>query len=838
MQPSAEGIWDGETFHVDRVKLRNAGKNPDRIRLSGAIRHMSFADRRLQIGPVNLNWQVDQDADISNVGLGDALEVNALKNSFGAFSILSWKKVALETPDTLELIGAVTNSSSDGEPNELFLAGIPMSTPRRLYSNGRMRLHRQDDRRPADQMVIEMGSVRVTIGGELELEIESEGDHDLDSRVDDRVIDTEQQVQLEAFFEIGESVSAFAELKVERSQEFALDSQDGEIETRVRRGETWVYFDQPLGLPAALQIGRQNFAEKREWWWDTDLDAVRVYVNTENLNIEIGIAEELAPADLGSDRVDAEDDDIFRLLGHVNFRINSALVVDLFYLHQNDHSATPKLNAVLRSSQEDEDDAELTWTGLRLSGEFRVASLSGIEYWVDLAHVNGIERHIEFDDIGDDNIIVESVTRRKRSGWAFDGGASFVFPELAERASQADKQVSIIVLPGPPKDVHATEIRVALGRGDEGRSTFFASMPDCLPEAERHALWIECLSALKPMEEIARRKVQDVVGKASGIEKPKLQVIDAESASPDFVLHRNNLPDLIVKYAGDTTGSNKFLARQVAKPARRLAVERRVIKHVAPRMDGPFLLPRVEHFDKERRILIIESISGKQKACKSWRTSLDRMPHFASLAGRFLGKLHCLPLPVEPFWGDAAQEREHWNSLIENLDRIASQQLEILGSQGLEQNLTVLAQSHAKERIMHLDYTLDNVIPLGDDIFITEFERAGSFGDNAYDVATLAASLFAYTWRLSGMQASCVVMAAMFADYHGTGPPPDHTFWLRFMHYVACCLLSPFFLGNVAGDAIPEMQRNDFAVALFRKLSTGTGREEDFFDALAEFAQR
>lgn len=426
-----EGVWDGETFQVERVKLRNAGKDPARIRISGDVWRMSFAERRLLIGPVSLNWAVSQDADISSVGLGDTLEVDAVRNSFGAFSIVAWKRVELESPDSLELIGAVTGSASDADASELFLAGIPTVTPRRLYSNGRMRLHRQDDRRPADQIVIELGSVRATIGGEVELEAQAEGDHDLDRRADDHVVDAEQQIQLEAFFEIGESVSAFAELKLARAQEFDFGSDSDNVETRFRRGETWVYFDRILGLPAALQIGRQNFAEDREWWWDTDLDAIRVYVNTDNLNIELAMAEELAPVEFGAADVDPEDDDIFRLLGRASFRINTALMVDLFYLYQNDHSAALQRNAILPESAEDEDDAELAWTGLRLSGEFGATALARVEYWLDLAHVNGTETHYEFDDFGDNEIIVESVTRQDRSGWAFDGGASFMFPDAS-----------------------------------------------------------------------------------------------------------------------------------------------------------------------------------------------------------------------------------------------------------------------------------------------------------------------------------------------------------------------------------------------------------------------
>ena len=39
----------------------------------------------------------------------------------------------------------------------------------------------------------------------------------------------------------------------------------------------------------ALQIGRQGFKDKREWWWDNDLDAVRLHFSEGSLKGEISI---------------------------------------------------------------------------------------------------------------------------------------------------------------------------------------------------------------------------------------------------------------------------------------------------------------------------------------------------------------------------------------------------------------------------------------------------------------------------------------------------------------------------------------------------------------------
>ena len=42
------------------------------------------------------------------------------------------------------------------------------------------------------------------------------------------------------------------------------------------RGETWLYMSHLFGSNFSLQVGRQNLREPRSWWWDKDLDALRL----------------------------------------------------------------------------------------------------------------------------------------------------------------------------------------------------------------------------------------------------------------------------------------------------------------------------------------------------------------------------------------------------------------------------------------------------------------------------------------------------------------------------------------------------------------------------------
>ena len=426
-----EGVWDGDFVQVNRIKQRDPDKDVRRIRVSGSVEEISEADRWLRIGPVRLDWQSSQDEIFSSVRAGDSLQVDAVQYNSSTYMILKSESASLDSYDSIELIGAVTGYQDNGDWAELYLAGIPTRTPRRLFGNGRPRLQRLGDRRPDTQYVVHLGKTAVTLGGELEAKGRGDIDRDLDRDDEDRQVDLDQEIQLEAFVDVNDSVSAFIELKAEQSQRYNTSGQQVRSESQVRRGLSWIYFSEPLGLPGGIQLGRQNFAEIREWWWDDDLDALRMDASIGSFRYEIAAGEELTTEILGADHGDAEAEDVFRLLARGRYRFASEFVVDLFYLYQDDHSSNFDVGRILPEHSEDEIDAQLTWSGVRLSGDIGGRRSMDMAYWLDLARVSGTELRQDFDEINDREIEVTSRTQQDREGWAVDAGASFVFPDAS-----------------------------------------------------------------------------------------------------------------------------------------------------------------------------------------------------------------------------------------------------------------------------------------------------------------------------------------------------------------------------------------------------------------------
>lgn len=420
-----EGVWDGQTFLVDRIKERNASKDVRKIRVAGAISSISHANRALQIGPARLHWHASQEAAILRMQVGDVVSMDALKTGPGNFAITSIEPASVGSDDSIELIGALTGFSTSGEWTELFVAGIPAKIPKRLFSNGRLRLQRLDDRRPENQFTTSIGGVRTTIGGEFGLKARAREDRDLNNNVSDGRLDAGAQFKLEAFFEISDSVSGFAEIAAEQSNRYnsSLDLEQSQFE--LKRGLLWLFVDQPFGLPVGVQIGRQNISENREWWWDTDLDAIRAYVSSRNFQLEVAIAEEVGRDTLSGDRGDAEALDVRRFFLTGRLRLTPLMSFDVFLLRQYDHSSSFRVADIIAADELDTYDANLNWVGTRLHGAADLRDGIEADYWLDIARVSGTEIQYDFDDFGVSDLVVASIREQDRSGTGFDAGATF-----------------------------------------------------------------------------------------------------------------------------------------------------------------------------------------------------------------------------------------------------------------------------------------------------------------------------------------------------------------------------------------------------------------------------
>ncbi len=309
----------------------------------------------------------------------------------------------------------------------LAILGLAVAVGAQPERDDRNLVVRDDESRPEEQLTVPILGRPLVIGGELEWKAELESDFALDPEEDDDVLTFEPKLEVELFYPVSRDVSLFAEGKLLFDWRVAAEDGDRSSQVALERGETWLHWDRIGGSPFALQVGRQNFKDKREWWWDEDLDAVSLWFEQAPFEARLSVAQDLSRRRSDDDRIDPGRDDVLFVLGEASWQWRERQKLELFAAHRSDHSRTESVGELVRAEREDERDARLSWLGVRGRGRTKIDDVGRFYYWADAATVFGRETELDFDSVagpGDLRIVDERVTRSVR-GYALDGGVTW-----------------------------------------------------------------------------------------------------------------------------------------------------------------------------------------------------------------------------------------------------------------------------------------------------------------------------------------------------------------------------------------------------------------------------
>ncbi len=437
------GLWKDGKLAVYKLKYRDARKDPAIGMINGSVENLNRNLNRFNLGPYLISWNKQTDFSLvttTELVNGQRLEVVVQSNNTGQLTALRIEsETSYDSPDTLEVLGAVSSAQQQAN-GDIYatILGQWLVIPGRQVSPALVLTRQQDDRRPEDQLNIDLFGKPLTIGGEVGVTPRYRHNFNLDSDNNrDRVrLDTE--VQLELFYSLNPNLAFFLEGQFNYEQDLYRGS-DGTRrgQEEFKRGETWVFWGDILNTGVSLQAGRQNFRESREWWWDEDLDGLRIFYNRPFFHFEAGVAEQFFSLSTVDNGVPAEDQDIFRFLTHLSWTWASNQTLGLFLLHQNDHSKQEALGQLLRDDNDtiDEADSTATWLGVRSQNRLSTEQFGEFDFWADSAWVWGEERIVEFDDSAFPGIaVVDAVATEQFDGWALDVGLSWEAP-LAYRPS-------------------------------------------------------------------------------------------------------------------------------------------------------------------------------------------------------------------------------------------------------------------------------------------------------------------------------------------------------------------------------------------------------------------
>jgi alginate production protein len=293
---------------------------------------------------------------------------------------------------------------------------------------------RPDERRSEQAVRIDLLGTPVELGFSYQVEKERRGNFDLDgTRQRGRDV-TGHELQLDARWRAGAQTTFFVQAVGLSDRRRAW--LDGAVQQthEVERGQTWVLLQDLGGLPLSLQLGRMAWIDRRSWWWDDDLDALRLSWRGSGAmpwRIDTGLAREVLKRSSRDAGIAPELKGLWRWLGHATVNRTPDHDLEGFWLLHADHSGAPAPGSSFTAGSEDPADARLLWLGLRSSGAWRLPASHRLSYRADLALVQGRETLTAFRSAADGRQVAGAGSRRRVRGQAWDVGLQWRLPGLS-----------------------------------------------------------------------------------------------------------------------------------------------------------------------------------------------------------------------------------------------------------------------------------------------------------------------------------------------------------------------------------------------------------------------
>jgi len=281
------------------------------------------------------------------------------------------------------------------------------------------------ERRPPDQFHTDVVGRPLTIGGRYELEPRYFRDRDLDPDQPGDTVNVSQDFQLEFYYPWSKSLSAFLQASAFYNPEIYEESGDRQEESYLELDQAWLFASRLFDSDVSLQLGRQRYSEKRQWWWNERLDALRLYFVRGQVLGEISVAEEFSSKRTDLGHTAPLHKDVLRVFGDLVWQWSEKQNLTLFFMSQFDHSGLERSGETVWHERRDKSDADLSWVGGRAMGKFKLATGYKFGYWLDAAMVTGRETLVDFDSVGSRMDRAGSRTTRSVLGWGMDAGLTW-----------------------------------------------------------------------------------------------------------------------------------------------------------------------------------------------------------------------------------------------------------------------------------------------------------------------------------------------------------------------------------------------------------------------------
>jgi hypothetical protein len=285
---------------------------------------------------------------------------------------------------------------------------------------------RPDERRPDQQFTTELFGRPLTLGGQYELTHQWRENFDLDPDVARNRSRLDQELKAELLYRPSDRVTVFLQAVGVSEIDTHRSSGDRTGDGGLERGQTWVYVDRLFDSPVALQAGRIGLVEPRTWWWDDDVDAVRLHLGEGNWGMETGVGRELGRVSTNDRHIDPVFQGIDRWFGRAAYAWRRRHNLEGYWMVARDRSGHPAVGTVIEDTRDDPVDGNLNWLGLRAQGDERFDDGQRLGYWFDAGWLRGRETRTQ-STRDDFQRSIDGVTSESAHSDAVDVGAMWTF---------------------------------------------------------------------------------------------------------------------------------------------------------------------------------------------------------------------------------------------------------------------------------------------------------------------------------------------------------------------------------------------------------------------------
>jgi len=407
---SVKGTFDGDTFdgkQVEALRDRSASVKGELSAFDLERGQMRFGALRLDIDSRTRLQEADgKETSATSIRVGQRVKVSLEYEKGQKLRVRRVRLLDSQPSNRLRLEGPVQFLSRSGNELRFVLLGVEVRTTTKTTWEGIARPRQvvdDEDARPARG--VQLGRLG-RLSGEVRLDFKSEQNFDLADQLDSDVSMRRLRTRVELVPPPTPRVSGMLQIKTENVQVVDDEARGFDGNRDLRLGRAYLLLRPTPSSRASFQIGRSRFVDRRDWLYNRDTDALRVFIDTRRWHFEFSASEEAI------DPVRRQED-IRNLHAAVTFYPGSSHEISAYVLDREDdfrfaggtrRNFSPRLIGVRAAGEGDK-----VWS-----------------YWLEAALARGESRENELRGTGiDAGVTLVAQARGEPSltlGYAFGSG--------------------------------------------------------------------------------------------------------------------------------------------------------------------------------------------------------------------------------------------------------------------------------------------------------------------------------------------------------------------------------------------------------------------------------